>query len=105
MLSCYLCVTKQKDMQVSTVTNSLVLQLNISRKKVVNVPVENFEQASKLTSAFISQNNLGSSTFYGAVILHPVKGAFAHVSYNGKVWKGTKYMSTNKISDLLTNDY
>ena len=41
---------------------------------------------------YIDENDLGGSTFNGGTILHPTLGAFAHVSYNGRVWEGLEYV-------------
>jgi len=64
-----------------------------------------------MVRAYISKYNLGSSDFYrkknAGIIMHPTKGPFAHVSYNGRVWEGSNVASLTRseITDLTKNDY
>lgn len=66
---------------------------------------ENFKQASEAISKLIAYENLGATAFYKkkniGIILHPEKGPFAYVSYNGKVWKGIDIISNN--NEQITN--
>ena len=69
-----------------------------------------FREASELIKDFRDRNDLGSTDFYTfkdiGKIFHPDKGAFAHVSYNGRVWKGLEWKKdTEEIKDLDSSDY
>lgn len=67
---------------------SLVIEIKgVGVKKLVR-PVDTLADASKLVSDYISFNDLGASKFKSAIIFHPTNGAFAHVSYNGRIWEG-----------------
>ena len=51
----------------------------------------NFAHASALVNVFIASSNMGSNEWYskpgtGNIVIG--KSAFAHVSYNGRVWEG-----------------
>jgi hypothetical protein len=82
-----------------------LVELRKGKGKPTFVPCESFSEASIICGKYISALQLGGSNFTGGTILHPVKGKFARVSYNGRVWKGTNAMSYDEIRDLNTNDY
>jgi hypothetical protein len=57
------------------------------RIKQMAVEVESFEEASRVCRAFIEEYDLGGGNWTGGHVWDdgvPV----AHVSYNGRVWKG-----------------
>ena len=70
----------------------VVLDDNTKEMAIANT----LQGCSDAIRKYISDNDLGASTFYGGTILHPTKGAFAHVSYNGRVWEGLTYVPNGK---------
>jgi len=70
-----------------------------------HIPCKTFADCSAAIQIHIAGNNFGASDFYkrkdAGVILHPVKGIIAHVSYNGRVWEGE---AGKEITDLTKND-
>ena len=76
------------------ITEAYIVVLN---KATNEISVSNtLKGCSDAVKQYIDIYNLGSSEFNGGVILHPEKGAFAHVSYNGRVWQGLTYVPNGK---------
>lgn len=96
----------KKDTETNNIESCLVISLSGIGCKKVNIPCQTFKEASELSQKYIQINDLGGSTFKGGVILHPVKGEIAHVSYNGRVWEGRNVFSLDKkeITNLNTKD-
>jgi hypothetical protein len=77
------------------------------------IPCDTFADCQRVINEFVEalgSCGLGSTAFYNlpniGVILHPTKGAFAHVSYNGRVWQGAEYVAGQKeITDLQSSDF
>lgn len=65
------------------------LTVRISGRRVVDVDVGSYEEASKLTRSAIEEENVGSSQFDGAILRMGTK-LLGHISYNGRVWKGAQ---------------
>lgn len=83
----------------------LLVELRKGQGKAKYLPCNTFNEASVICGMYIDANQLGGSNFTGGTILHPTKGKFARVSYNGRVWKGLDIMKYDEITDLNTNDY
>ena len=65
-----------------------------SNKKL---PVQSYKEASEVCRKFIDDNELGSGNWDGGQIFdHTQKKQIAHVSYNGRVWKGKEWTSTTE---------
>jgi len=56
------------------------------------VPVDSFRSASNAVLGYIKRNNLGGGNWAGGQIFQDGK-MIAHVSYNGRVWKGKSWKS------------
>lgn len=59
------------------------------------VPVESFAAASNAVLGYIARNNLGGGNWAGGLIFRGGK-PIAHVSYNGRVWRGKSWKSGQK---------
>lgn len=54
------------------------------------VVVKDFKEASERCQKFIEDNDLGSGNWKGGIIVNDKLTIIAHVSYNGRVWKGER---------------
>lgn len=52
------------------------------------VTVASYKEASEVCSKFINDNDLGGGNWTGGEIYDDKNKVIAHVSYNGRVWKG-----------------
>ena len=73
------------------------------------IPCETFADCSAAIKAYIIFNNFGSNDFHKrknpGIVIHPIKGQIAYVSYNGRVWEGNNQIAGRKeITDLTKND-
>lgn len=59
------------------------------------VPVESFRSASNAVLGYIARNNLGGGNWAGGQVFKDGRQV-AHVSYNGRVWKGKSWKSGQK---------
>lgn len=57
--------------------------------------VRTFEEASKATRVRIDHEGIGQREFGSAEIEH--EGARYHVSYNGKIWKGSQKEQSREL--------
>jgi hypothetical protein len=62
----------------------------------VRLPVSSFEKASEVCKNFIEKFDLGSGNWTGGQIGNNEGLIIAHVSYNGRVWEGEKYVEGAK---------
>jgi hypothetical protein len=58
----------------------------------VSLPVSSFAKASEVCRNFIEKFDLGSGNWTGGQIGNIEGKIIAHVSYNGRVWEGEKYV-------------
>ena len=106
-LSALLFEANQAKQTIDTQTE-IPLSVCLGNKK--QVICQNFKQASDIIKSFIVIHNLLASSFYKnkniGMISRGENGIIAHVSYNGRAWKGKEGFSINKqeITNLLTND-
>ena len=79
------------------IENNSCLLVCLGGKKYI--PCETFSDCSEAIKDHITVNYFGASDFYKkkniGVILHPIKGHIAHVSYNGRVWEESGIEITN----------
>jgi hypothetical protein len=74
----------------------------MSETKFVNVT--SWKEASEVCQNYIQENNLGGGNWAGGQIYKFILGLseqVAHVSYNGRVWKGVPRWDTDKLPELL----
>ena len=65
---------------------------------------QNFEEAVLICQAYISEYDLGGSTFLYGKIYHPFLGLIAYTSYNGRVWKGNPEDSSQERIEYTGED-
>lgn len=102
-------------MTTQPTTTATALVVCLGGKKFI--PCDTFADASKAVRDYVHNVEklifIGGTEFYSkknaGIIYHPTKGAFAYVSYNGRVWKGTDVGWNNgkpeEITDLTANDF
>jgi hypothetical protein len=55
------------------------------------VPVKSYKEASRECRQYIEEHNLGAGNWTGGEIYDAKTGeVVAHVSYNGRVWRGAR---------------
>ena len=86
--------------EVAKIESSLVVCLGGKQF----TPCSTFAECSQTIQNFINNNFLGSTEYCKKKnighIYHPIKGKFAEVSYNGRVWE----REGKEIIDLNTSD-
>ena len=66
------------------------------------VEIQSYDEASKVCNAFIQRNQLGAGNWTrGAGAIFVDGKQVAVVSYNGRVWPGTKWVSGAKPLDTM----
>lgn len=84
------------------ITNTLCVKVSGVGCKTLKAPCTDLQQAKEIVQQYIQLNDLGGSTFKGAIVYHPINGAFCHISYNGRIWDGADLMAAGKKEIILT---
>lgn len=58
-----------------------------------HVHVNSFAEASRACTKYIERNGLGGGNWTGGQIYDDAGEQIAFVSYNGRVWEGTEYVT------------
>lgn len=81
---------------MNEITNQMTVQIvGSAAGKSLEVPIQTLNDASAKYRAFLDENGFGSRDGGCCYIKHGGK-IVAHVSHNGKVWEGKKYVPDAK---------
>ena len=65
---------------------------------------QTLQEASDICGSYINEYVVGDSNWVGGTVYHPKLGKFAHVSYNGRVWKYNSKMSISEYNEFPKDD-
>lgn len=63
--------------------------------------VDTYEEASAIYQAYRDVKGLGSSRLRPLILVNKAGNEIAHISYNGRVWKGADLMSNTREEILI----
>lgn len=80
-----------------SLSSSNKLEVLKNPEGLVYFEIESLTKASELTQKFISQYNLGASSWIGGNVVDENFNFIANISYNGRIWDNADWKKAKEI--------